>query len=557
MNIFITGATGFIGKNFLSQLLPDIKPEDTCYLLLRKVAQFEDKRIVQLVGSLEDLIKFEKEILSCEYVFHLAANATYGSDFDYDKVNFEPTVQIVNILKNSKHLKNFIFTSTIGAVDRTKNDDCRTPLSVQSVPNPVSLYGKSKLKSEEYIIKSGIPFTIIRPAWVYGKNMRTNSHINKFVSMVYQKSFASRLNFPGKVSLIHVDDLSKALVNCLSNDRIINKIYFAETEALSIGDIFSIIYNATNTNAIVKINMPRFHFIMKRVHNRLPLTVSLLFLDYLLANDENFQGDFKLKEIKIFSENVNDVISTNINNGFWVITGANSGIGYELAKKLDAQNKKLILIDKNTGNLDSFNKHLILKVDLSNFNELVELSNAIDQHKIFCLINNAGVGFRGSLKEISVEQIKKTVDVNVCYPVFFTKLLLDKLIRDGSIIVNVASSIAYNPLPYMSIYSASKAFVSNWSESLSYELKDSNRVITISPSGTYTNFQKNAGVKVVGEGKGLLSPGYVADSIIETVYGRKDIVILGFKTRILLMISKLLPRKMNIHLWGKLFESLR
>ncbi len=557
MNIIITGATGFIGKIFLSHLLLEIKPEDRCYLLIRKAARFEDKRIVQLVGSLEELIKFEKEILSCEYVFHLAGNATYGNDFDYDKVNFEPTVQIVNILKNSRYLKNFIFTSTIGAVDRAKNDDCRSPLSLHSVPNPISLYGKSKLKSEEYITKSGIPFTIIRPTWVYGKNMRTNSHINKFVSMVYQKSFALRLNFPGKVSLIHVDDLSKALVNCLDNDKVINKIYFAGTEALSIGDIFNIIYKKINNKEIVKINMPRFHFIMKKVHSRIPLTASLLFLDYLLAKDENFQNDFNLKEIKILSESVDDVISTNFNNGFWIITGANSGIGHELAERLDARNKKLILIDKDTGNLDPFKKHVLLKADLSNFNELVELSDAIGQYKIFCLINNAGVGFRGSLKEISVEKIRKTVDVNVCYPVIFTKLLLDKLMRDESIIVNIASSIAYNPLPYMSIYSSSKAFISNWSESLSYELKGSNRVITISPSGTYTNFQKNAGVKVIGNGEGLLSPGYVADSIIKTVYGKKDIVILGFKTRMLLMFSKFLPRKINIHLWGKLFENLR
>lgn len=557
MNIFITGSTGFLGKNLISHLYTALRPDDRLFALLRKGAQFKKEGIVLLFGDMEEISKFKDEILRCEYIFHLAANAAFGGDFDYDKVNYEPTVQIVNILKNSKNLKNLIFTSTIGAVDRGRYDDCKKPLTIDSLPHPASLYGKSKLKSEDYIVKSGIPFTIIRPTWIYGKDMRTNSHINSFVSMAYRNSPIFKLNFPGKVSLIHVDDLSKALVNCLNNDRIIRKIYYGETETLSIGDIFKIIYESINKKRITQIKLPRFHFFFKRFHHKLPLTVSNLFLDYLYAQDENFKIDFGLQSIKSFSLHIDDVISTNINNGWWVITGANSGIGYELTKRLNALNKKLILIDKETDKISLFKNQIIFKADLSSFNEITTLSKTLKQHKIFCLINNAGVGFRGSLKEITLEEIKKTVDVNVCYPLIFTKLLIDNLIKNGTIIVNIASSIAYNPLPYMSLYSASKSFLSNWSESLSYELKETNRVITFSPSGTYTNFQKSAGVKLIDGGKGLLSPGYVADRIIKAVYGKKNIIILGVGTNLLLIVSRLLPRKFNIYLWGKLFEKLR
>lgn len=557
MNIFITGATGFLGNNFLYHLLSTIKFDDRIFVFHRKEAQFEDKRIIPLVGSLDEIFKSKDEILMCEYIFHLAANAAFGGDFDYDKVNYEPTVQIVNILKSSKKLKNFIFTSTIGAVDRGRYDDCKKPLTIDSLPHPTSLYGKSKLKSEDYIAKSGIPFTIIRPTWIYGKDMRTNSHINKFVSMAYQNSPIFKFNFPGKVSLIHVDDLSKVMVNCLNNDRIIRKIYYGETETLSIGDIFKTIYESINKKQITQINLPRFYFIFKRLHHKLPLKVSNLFMDYLYAQDENFKIDFGLQRIKSFSLHIDDVISTNINNGWWVITGANSGIGYELTKRLSALNKNLILIDKEIDKINLFKSQIVFKADLSNFNEITTLSNKLKQYKIFCLINNAGVGFRGSLKEITLEEIKKTVDVNVCYPLIFTKLLIDNLIKNGSIIVNIASSIAYNPLPYMSLYSASKSFLSNWSESLSYELKESNRVITFSPSGTYTNFQKSAGVKLIDGGKGLLSPGYVADRIIKAVYGKKNIIVLGVGTNLLLIVSRLLPKKINIYLWGKLFEKLR
>jgi len=365
------------------------------------------------------------------------------------------------------------------------------------------------------------------------------------------------LNFPGKVSLIHVDDLTKALISCINNDRVINRVYFAETEFLSIGDIFKIIYRRIHNKYLTQVGIPRFQFIIGRLHTKLPLGISNLFIDYLFAKDEDFKKDFDLKEIKSFPDHIDAVISTNINNGYWVITGANSGIGYALARKLDSLNKKLVLIDKDTDNLVSFDKNIVIRADLSNIDGLSKLVKEIDKYKIFCLINNAGVGFRGSIRDLSLDHIRKTIDVNVCYPVFFTKLLIDNLIRNESIIVKKASSIAYNPLPHMSVYSASKAFLSNWSESLTYELKGTNKVITISPSGTFTNFQKTAGVKVSNSGKGLLTPEYVAEELIETVYGKRSVIILGGKTKLLLITSRFLPRELNIFFWGKLFGNLR
>ena len=98
-------------------------------------------------------------------------------------------------------------------------------------------------------------------------------------------------------------------------------------------------------------------------------------------------------------------------------------------------------------------------------------------------------------------------------PLLITKSLLRQLRESRSSIVNVASSVAYAPLPFMSVYASSKAFMANWSESLTYELKETNKVITVLPSGTFTQFQKSAGVKVSSDGKGLLTPGYVAKKI--------------------------------------------
>ena len=164
LNIFITGASGFIGSYVLEKILLRLDEDDKIFILSRVIFDFEDKRIMVLKGDLEKIEIYEKEILNSDYFFHLAANATFGSDLDYNQVNFLPTKKIINILKKSSRLKNFVFISTIGAVDRHKKDLCNEPLSVDSAPAPTSAYGQSKLKAEDYTKQSGIPFTIFSMA---------------------------------------------------------------------------------------------------------------------------------------------------------------------------------------------------------------------------------------------------------------------------------------------------------------------------------------------------------------------------------------------------------
>ena len=277
MNIFITGATGFIGKSFLKNLLSQTGPADRVFSLARASSARQDERVRELAGTLDIVERFKNEILSSDYVFHLAANPVFGNKFNYDALNHEPTVKIVDILKNSRSLKNFIFISSIGAVDRDRYDDCARALTCESIPAPTSFYGKSKLKSEQYIMASKIPFTIIRPAWVYGPGMRLRSHINEFVSLAFKGSWIVRFNFPGKVSLIHVDELSGALVRCLGNGRIIGKVYFAATQALSIGTIFKIISGKVHKKTAPLFPAPRLSWLLKKIQRGVPVAVANLF----------------------------------------------------------------------------------------------------------------------------------------------------------------------------------------------------------------------------------------------------------------------------------------
>lgn len=558
---FVTGSSGFIGKVFTKRLVDSLSETDKIYLLVRVPpvdSVFINNKIVFLTGQLSEISNFKEQLLESNYVYHLAANATFGNDKGYYEDNVHPVKEVIDILKESSQLKRLIFTSTIGAVDRAKDDRIDLPLSINSIPSPTSYYGKSKLEAEKNIQSSGIPYVIIRPTWVYGRGMRIKSHINVFANLIYAKSIVSRFGFNGKVSIIHVDDLSIALLNCSKNDIALKPIYFAEAEMLSFKEIFRIISDKLGYTS-KSINIPRFKFIFSRIHSILPLTITNLFLDYLTAKDDFFQRDLLNSSHISFNDGVKDVINSNPNiSGYWIITGANSGIGNAIFKKLKASGMKTILIDKDISNIsDAQNESCkIFECDLSSNEQIQILSEKLNKYPIHTLINNAGVGFKGGFRDLTENQILKTIEINIRGTFLLIKKILPILVRDNSNIVNIASSVAFNPLPGMSIYAASKAFVLNMSEALSYELKASNKVITFCPSGTNTNFQHFANVKKE-DSQALLSPEYIAEEIIKSTQKSSRTILIGLKSKILNTTSLFLPRKLTVIIHGKLFNSLR
>ena len=138
-------------------------------------------------------------------------------------------------------------------------------------------------------------------------------------------------------------------------------------------------------------------------------------------------------------------------------------------------------------------------------------------------------------------------------------MLMGKLKKEWSTIVNIASSAWYFPLPGMAIYAASKSFLLNRSRSLRSELYGECNVITFSPSGTNTNFQGNAWVKKGNDGEGLLSPEFVANKIYKSVIDRKKnfILLSWIKTKWLFLILKNIPIKISTKIWWLLFKKLR
>ncbi|MGB0980892.1 MAG: SDR family NAD(P)-dependent oxidoreductase [Winogradskyella sp.] len=184
-----------------------------------------------------------------------------------------------------------------------------------------------------------------------------------------------------------------------------------------------------------------------------------------------------------------------------LITGAASGLGYELSLLLAKDAYKLILVDINTNNLakvkteleSNFNIEVItLTIDLSLPNSAQHIMDSIPNEPIDVLINNAGFGLFGSFTETDWEREYAMLHVHIIVTTHLTKLVLKSMLQRGSgKILNMSSLAAFQPGPLMSIYYASKGYILSFSEAIANELKGSGiTVTTLCPGPTKTSFQK-------------------------------------------------------------------
>jgi short-subunit dehydrogenase len=555
--VFVTGSTGFVGRVFLAKLLRHLGPHDVVRVLTRKPFDSTDSRLQPVIGDLQRVAEWTSTLRDVNWVFHLGANATFGDGEHYHAVNVEPVRQMAAALAHSSVLHRFVFISSIGAVDRSPQDRIRSPLNPQSLPHPTSDYGDSKLAAEQLVRESGLPYTVIRPGWVYGAGMRSESHLNALAAVVFRSPWIASLAFPGRVPLIHVSDLADALVRCIDAPESANRTYIAVSENRTVGEIVAVFHNALHGTTRRQLPVPWASRIVKLLHAWLPLKINVLFSDYLAANDAAFiDALLPTTPILIDKGSADIVAAYREPEGWWIITGANSGIGLALTHALARRGKPVIAVDRVVDQLTESDSRQVIRADLGNPYGIEQVAAAVKPRKLAGLVNNAGVGFKGLYVDTSSERHEATVAVNVLAPLRLTHALLPQLKSSQATIVNIASSVAYHPLPGMATYAASKAFILSWSLALGDELRRTNHVVTFSPSGTNTQFQSSGGVKG-SQAAGLHDPQDVASAVLRAVDRRKRHTLFGWRSRLLVFASRFLPTTQRLSLWRLLFTRLR
>lgn len=243
--------------------------------------------------------------------------------------------------------------------------------------------------------------------------------------------------------------------------------------------------------------------------------------------------------------------------GTALITGASSGIGYELALLFARKGHSLVLVARNQETLRKLAEKLeqeygiravVISKDLSLSSTPEEVFRELSEKSIpvHTLVNNAGFGTRGMFAGADVDSQLKMIQVNMTALTHLTRLFLNRMLssRNGRIL-NVASTAAFQPGPLMAVYYATKAYVLSFSEALASELRGSGVTVTaLCPGPTRTEFERRAGM----EGSRLFRSGVmnsktVAEAGYRGLMKGKAVVISGLRNRLLAMTIKLVPRK--------------
>jgi short-subunit dehydrogenase len=579
---FITGGTGFIGRYVTRHLLEKGLGGNSVrvILLIRNITKLpsefsENPNVVPLLGDLQDLPSLKKALVGVDYVFHLAAEVKFFKGADIWRNNYQGTLSLLEALKGIK-LTRFMYASTIGALDRSTSDPCTKPLDETAIPNPLSEYGKSKLKAEIAVKESEFNYTIVRIPWAYGEGMTPDTHVRKLMQSVNDKKIFSLFNFPGRVSIITAFDIARAFAFLAENESTKNETFFVtDGEPISLGNLFKLMGNTIGKKAGF-IPIPKILTkTAKKLRPIFPLPIQNLNSDVLTASNQKitsigFKTSLNKKEgMQILAKSM-DILNSDFNKNerlVTIVTGAASGIGAEIAKELFKIGHRLFLIDIRKKELEILANELsadFIILDLTKIESLHTLEKHLESNNyvLDCVINNAGIGGRGNFETLEFLDQKKIIDLNCITPVFLSQLALNhfKKLKRGTLI-NIASTAAYQPLPYMAIYAASKSFILNFSEAITGELLGNKKkypieIITVSPSGTDTNFQSSSNVKK-GNNDKLLSPESVASIIVNKIGKGSRTIIIGRSGKMMSLLSRITPTKIRIKLWEHFMRKMR
>lgn len=232
-----------------------------------------------------------------------------------------------------------------------------------------------------------------------------------------------------------------------------------------------------------------------------------------------------------------------------LITGASSGIGYEMAHYLSELGYDLILVARDKEKLQEMQEDLkvnvkIIVADLSIENKLKEVYVLCKNENIDVLINNAGFGMCGYFTETDLNRELEMINTNIRAVHFLTKLFLkDMKKRNSGYILNVASSAAFEPGPLMATYYSTKAYVLRLTTSLYEELRREKSKVVVSclcPGPVDTNFNRVAGVTFSIK---PLTSKYVSRYAIKKMFKKKLIIIPGLKMKVAVFFTRFVPTK--------------
>lgn len=252
--------------------------------------------------------------------------------------------------------------------------------------------------------------------------------------------------------------------------------------------------------------------------------------------------------------------------GLAVVTGASSGIGFELARQFAEHGFDLVVVAEDETIVGAANELRDLRVQVEPVQADLTRAAEVDRvwervrarGRLSAIAINAGVGVGGPFVDNDLDEEIRLIELNVVSTVRLAKYAVRDMVSQGSGRILLTSSIAAElPAPFLAVYGASKSFVQSFAEALHHELKDTGVTVTaLQPGPTETNFFERAGMmdtKVAVEEKD--DPAVVARQGFEAMMAGKDRVVAGsIGNKVQSVMAHVLPEQVKAKQHARMAE---
>ena len=239
-----------------------------------------------------------------------------------------------------------------------------------------------------------------------------------------------------------------------------------------------------------------------------------------------------------------------------LITGASGGIGEEFAVQLAGHGVGLVLVARRAGKLEQLRTELrerqpglvidVIAADLSEPGSAAEVARQVTEtgRSVDVLINNAGSAFHGQFADQDPERVASQIQLNAGSVAELTARFLPPMLRAGrGLVINVASTAAFQPVPTMAVYAATKAFVLSFTEAVWQETRGSGvRVLALCPGATETGFFAAAAEQPFMT-RGRQTPRQVVQTALAGISRSSPTVVSGRMNRLTVIGPRFMPRR--------------
>jgi nucleoside-diphosphate-sugar epimerase len=264
--VLVTGGNGFIGSHLIERL---VRSQIKVKCLIRKNSNrkwLNGLDIEYIIGDLFNHDMLHYAVKNIDVIFHLAAITKSLTKNGYYEINTNGTENILNaVIKVNPKIKKFVFVSSLAASGPSTDGK---PLIESDYPNPVTLYGKSKLAGEKRVMafSSTVPVTIIRPPIVFGPRDRDGFEFFKIINRGIQPFLGWRDRYG---SFIYVDDLVEAMLLGAEKKEATGQTFFFVTEAKVSWACFGKQIAKVLNKKIIKLHIPVSIFILIIIINEI------------------------------------------------------------------------------------------------------------------------------------------------------------------------------------------------------------------------------------------------------------------------------------------------